>query len=210
MTNLAKVNRTYYLRIQVPADLRQYYPTQEIKRSLKTKDRKQAKQLIIQLLADYDREFTQKRRCATVNQRPPEARAVEIFKKMFPGASVEPTMVTNVYGRITPTWPLQLMSIQDALDDGHQPNEEGILVLTGFTPPPAYQPPQTYQPPVPAPMVTQTPRTASKTIKGAVEEFLTSDLLKNVTARTILNYRNHLKRLVSHWGSLHYCQGAKD
>lgn len=40
---------TYYYRLNVPVDLQQHFPTEEIKKSLKTKDLKAAKVMAVSL-----------------------------------------------------------------------------------------------------------------------------------------------------------------
>lgn len=61
-SHLLNRNGHYYLRVRVPVDLSSQYPQKEIKRSLKTKDAKEAKlRLSIELLK-VEEEFQKKRR----------------------------------------------------------------------------------------------------------------------------------------------------
>ena len=57
MLYLAKKNRIYYLRIRIPKDVKQYFPTPEIKRSLHTQLYKQANALTRLFVADTERVF---------------------------------------------------------------------------------------------------------------------------------------------------------
>ena len=57
MLYLAKKNKMYYLRIRIPQDVKQYFPTPEIKRSLHTQLYKQANTLTRLFVADTERVF---------------------------------------------------------------------------------------------------------------------------------------------------------
>ena len=52
-----KKNKVYYLRIRIPQDVKQYFPTPEIKRSLHTQLYKQANTLTRLFVADTERVF---------------------------------------------------------------------------------------------------------------------------------------------------------
>lgn len=57
MLYLAKKNKVYYLRIRIPQDVKQFFPTPEIKRSLHTQLYKQANALTRLFVADTERVF---------------------------------------------------------------------------------------------------------------------------------------------------------
>jgi len=144
MQYLHKIGETFYLRLPVPKDLQPYFPAPEIKRSLHTKRRNDATQILVKLVYEYQQQFFILRYAPPMEQRPPSRQALDIFGKMYPDISATPSMIYNVYGKLITTWPLQLMSIMDALGAGFLPNKEGVLDLEGITPPPipAYQHPQ--------------------------------------------------------------------
>ena len=58
ISHISLRNGTYYYRINVPVDLQQYFPTAEIKKSLKTKQSKLAKVMAISLEYKVQQAFT--------------------------------------------------------------------------------------------------------------------------------------------------------
>lgn len=54
-THLHKVDSTYYFRRKVPVDLRSVFGREEFKYSLRTKNFQEAKRLVRQASADFDR-----------------------------------------------------------------------------------------------------------------------------------------------------------
>jgi len=69
---LMKRGDRYYLRVRVPADLSDTYKGQEIKRALRTSDRREADRLIRIESAKLEREFEEKRRGLIKNDQPIE------------------------------------------------------------------------------------------------------------------------------------------
>ena len=128
MDYLTKIRQTFYCRLPIPKELQQYFSTKEFKKSLHTKDRKQAKLLLITIVSDMQAHFFRLR--YLMEQRPPTFDAIEICKKMYPDITEFSSTFKDGRGRLRTEYPPRLMHIQDALDVGVEPNKDGILIIT--------------------------------------------------------------------------------
>lgn len=127
MNYLLKIGKTFYCRLPIPKELQTHYAAVEVKRSLHTKCRNEAKQLLARIVSDYQHQFFVLR--YTMKNRPPTRQALEIFGKMYPDLSAEPIMNFNAVGQYVAIWPSLLMSIMDALELGYKPNSDGVFVI---------------------------------------------------------------------------------
>lgn len=171
MTYLMKINRTYYVRVVVPADLRCFFNTNEIKRSLRTKRLTDARRMLPAVLAGIQAKF-HLLRTPTMTKEPvitPEA--VAIYRHMYPEAdshvtthrrkypllayvnldphtrNVFPELFEEVVSRkVAP----ELVEIQNRLDEGWQLNERDEWEFVGVSRAPINMPPLFPPPPAAA------------------------------------------------------------
>lgn len=128
MSYLQKRGSIWYVRLRIPKELLvHFWPQTEIRKSLQTSRLTHARKLAHKTLHELQQSFFEMRYATPMEQRPPSKLALEIFKKMYPHLSPDHAITYNVKGRAVTTWPLELMSIQDALDEGYRPNEAGVL-----------------------------------------------------------------------------------
>jgi len=128
MEYLTQIGRTFYCRLPIPIDLRERYSANEIKKSLGTRNRQEAKLLLAKLIADYKHKFFLLR-YSNMDQRPPEQRAITAFNKLYPSKPLEIEQAPNLRGRVKTLWHPLLMDIQDELDRGGVVDENGVLIL---------------------------------------------------------------------------------
>src|SRR5664279_4719527 len=88
MDYLHRVNHVYYCRIVIPTDLKSYFPTREIKRTLRTSSKTEARKILPSVLADIQQQFHNLRWSNPyMNVKPPSKRAIEIYQKRNPGSN---------------------------------------------------------------------------------------------------------------------------
>lgn len=170
MQYLLKIGHTWYVRIPVPKDLHQHFPSKEIKKSLKTKNRQQAIALLSSHLATYQQQFFKLRYAPPMEQRPPTLEALAIFERQYPDKSPKPKYFKGVFGVIKPFWPVELMHIMDMLEMGYLPNEHGEFVLS--------EQPRTFRTVADAPAVPPPASTVPMTTPATAEAPTLNDLIK--------------------------------
>ncbi|QWV93873.1 hypothetical protein KP004_01370 [Geomonas oryzisoli] len=126
MTYLTKINRTYYLRLVVPPDLKDHYRTREIKRSLRTRCLADARKLLYPALADLQKQFHEIRGKRMYTPPTITAEAVTIFRRLHPGTQTHVSVTTTQ--SFGPGWVVEqeaglaphpdLVAIQVRLDEG--------------------------------------------------------------------------------------------
>lgn len=127
MDYLAQISNTFYLRLPIPIDLQGCYNKREIKKSLHTKKKTEARSILLKLLVQYQQEFFQLRNSPPMPQKPPSKRAIEIWLKQNPGKSW-----LHDGGRISSfvSGNASVESIQSLLDVGYEPDAHGKFDTT--------------------------------------------------------------------------------
>lgn len=196
MTYMLKIGQVFYARIVIPIDLQDHFRNKELKRSLRTKSRKEAKQLLIKVLNEWQQQFFQLRYVLTMDQRPPSKEALAIFARDFPKLSPEPQTFIGAYGIEKTHWPAELMHIMDVLDMAKPP--PATTIINNYN--------RTYNTSSPAPTAAGlvTPATHKMTVREAAEIWLASDEITSLSGDkrgTQYTYRSKIGKFVELYGS---------
>jgi integrase len=142
MYYLHRVNRTYYCRVIIPKDLKPHFSSREIKISLKTTSKTEARKLLPTLVSGIQQHFFNLRWShKNMKQQPTiSAEAVAIFKEQYPKdethISIPKTQYLgeawgwHEYGQEYIVNP-DLAAIQERLDEGWQLNDGGEWEFIG-------------------------------------------------------------------------------
>ena len=143
MTYLLKISRTFYCRVVVPTDLKDHFPTRELKRSLRTRSLSEARKVLPSMLASIQDHFYLLRSNRMPKEPTITAEAVTTFRKMYPSEETHHAYKGGCFlpeGEHTRLHP-DLIKVQEKLDEGWQLNENGQWRFVGVQQQPTIQAP---------------------------------------------------------------------